>query len=149
MKEPITLADITPEKLIAEGGFLCGSRAYGSPRDDSDTDVVVLVTESQVDDLIELADAEDEDSPDENCETYDGSTAFSLRFGSLNLICFTEPDVFNAWKSATESLIEKRPVTREQAVEAIQAAVALAYHEIGVSMQDFFDDLPPYEGGDL
>lgn len=45
----------------------------------------------------------------------------SLRFGKLNLICPPTPEAFAAWRKATTELVARKPVTREQAVEAITA----------------------------
>lgn len=94
--------------------LLTGSRVYGTPTDESDIDVVCLMSHDEFHALLAMA-----DNPD--CETRpaSGKASQSLRFGKLNLICVTpnEYDKFTAWKDGTAHLKSIAPVTREAAVE--------------------------------
>jgi predicted nucleotidyltransferase len=92
--------------------FVTGSRAYGTPREDSDIDLCVVVGELDYHTLVQW--------------TEDGDTSVgnhSLRFGRLNVIVLP-PDDFEAWKEATDELIAMKPVTKQKAIEVIEAAKA-------------------------
>jgi predicted nucleotidyltransferase len=92
--------------------FLTGSRVYGTPRQDSDIDLVVLVSEGDLIALSKLADElKDLESP--GGAYYEDGT--SLRFGKLNLLCVTEEKHFDVWRKGTEELMLIAPVTREHA----------------------------------
>lgn len=95
--------------------FITGSQAYGVPREDSDIDLVVLLGASQLEGLILLA------HPGSGSAA--AASSASLRFGNLNLICHTKEETFAAWKKATLELIDRKPVTRDEAVATIQAEV--------------------------
>lgn len=97
--------------------FLTGSRAYGTPRPDSDIDLVVYVTVDDLSKLIELSDKVSEFGHPGGVNYEDGCC---LRFGPLNLICVTSQVHFDTWKKGTEELISNKPVTREVAVETLQ-----------------------------
>jgi hypothetical protein len=84
--------------------FLTGSRAYGTPRPDSDHDLVVLVTQEQVEALAQRADS---------------VKSVSLRFGEYNLLCCTTHQHL-AWQRGTAALIARAPVTRDEAVAEFQ-----------------------------
>lgn len=88
--------------------FITGSHAYGTPRPDSDIDLAVMLSDDAVQRLREKADALPGSADKFN----------SLRFGMLNLICLSDRK-FAAWKDATEALIARRPVTREEAIDEI------------------------------
>lgn len=88
--------------------FLTGSQAYGTPREDSDVDLAIVMTSADLALLRPLVDS-----------TH-GSNGASLRFGRLNLIALPA-DEFVAWKIATERAIAEKPVTRERAIELIEA----------------------------
>lgn len=98
--------------------FLTGSHAYGTPYAESDIDLVVLVTNEET---CQLADFADQVCGDERSGGDDA--AASMRFGKLNLICVTNEGEYDAWRRATEDLIGRRPVTREEAVKAIKTAL--------------------------
>lgn len=113
--------------------FLTGSRAYGTPRPDSDTDLACLVDQAALDQLRSLADKPDKTQPtasdyslnrqrDQSQDPGD-----SLRFGRLNLLCFTSQAVFEAWREATRELISERPVTRDAAKIRIKSRVQQVY----------------------
>ena len=93
--------------------FLTGSRAYGTPRPNSDTDLCILMSHEDIHILASQAPHETE-----NEGSGDGTDA-SLRFGRVNLICMTDAEKFEAWREATAELVARRPVTRQQAVQLI------------------------------
>lgn len=84
--------------------FLTGSRAYGTPRFDSDVDLCLLVSK------------EDEAKLRKMYGQQDGT----IRCEDLNLIPLTDPKKFGAWAKATEYLKGIAPVDRETAVKAIK-----------------------------
>lgn len=88
--------------------FLTGSRVYGTPREDSDFDMVVLMTVADLYAAMQHLHGE---------VVHDYSfSAGSLRFGDLNLIIQTDPKLFAAWQKARDTLTAIKPVTREVAV---------------------------------
>jgi predicted nucleotidyltransferase len=107
--------------------FVTGSMAYGTPHENSDFDLVILVS---FEDMIRLRNfqyssmTEFKENPDlfevvnDGQDNYDMSkcTTACLRFGKLNLIALTEERDFLIWKEGTEELIARKPVTREEAV---------------------------------
>lgn len=104
--------------------FITGSHAYGVPRPDSDIDLVVMLSTK---DRITLA----QQCPgltQEECENYADpeDSGQSLRFGKLNLIIPPSQASFEAWRAATEALEARRPVAREDACDAIKAALSKA-----------------------
>ncbi len=84
--------------------FLTGSRAYGTPREDSDIDICVLL-----DDWI----PELEKFYEEDGSGGEDGVSFKLP-GGVNIIAFSkkEEHVFRAWHAATQELKERKPVTR-------------------------------------
>lgn len=105
-----------PLQLSEFRSFLTGSQAYGTPTNESDIDLVVLV-DSQ-DAIFELANFS-QPNKEERCSASDlvAQGNASLRFGKLNLIVTIHPEIFNLWKRGTEYLRSIAPVTREQAME--------------------------------
>jgi len=95
-------------------GFITGSRVYGTPREDSDLDLCVLVTKADFRKLLSRF------TPEET--TYiETSTDASFKIGSLNLIAFTDESKYDAWYKATQLCKLRGPVTREQAIAVIEA----------------------------
>lgn len=99
--------------------FITGSRAYGTPTEKSDLDLAALVSREDLDTTMMLLPSEPHshefgDYPD-NCGIF--------RFGKLNLLLFTDEAEFNAWSRATEYLKAIKPVTRAQAVAAIESQI--------------------------
>jgi predicted nucleotidyltransferase len=95
--------------------FVTGSRAYGTPREDSDIDLVVLTSEGTIRELKALAD----NGADVDLKIDYGRHNVPLRFGPLNLICVTDPRDYEVWREGTQRLILRsvdRPVTRDEAV---------------------------------
>lgn len=89
-----------------DSAFVTGSRAYGTPRDDSDLDLVILVTQEVSDELFKHGKTE----------------TGTCRFGMLNLICFTSEEDYFGWKDVTNKLIKQKPVSREFAIEQFAKA---------------------------
>lgn len=97
--------------------FLTGSRAYGTPRPDSDVDLCVLLSHDELEALALQA-------PQSNGEPASGDeNDASLRFGRLNIIAMTDPSRFEAWKEATAELVARKPVTRDEAIRLIDEKV--------------------------
>lgn len=82
--------------------FLTGSRVYGSPREDSDIDLVVFCSEHTRKTLEKHKDG--------------GHAINAVRFGKLNLIlCDSKPD-YDAWQVGTLALQARgKSVDRETA----------------------------------
>jgi predicted nucleotidyltransferase len=97
-------------------GFLSGSHTYGTPRPDSDVDIVVLTDETMRARLREICD------PNESFPTkpgYDKRDGESLRFGKLNLIIVPTLEEYTAWENATNQLKLRASVTRDEAKDLI------------------------------
>lgn len=99
--------------------LVTGSHVYGTPKPDSDIDLVVLVTKQEIKLLRKLAD-EDNSTDYENPDYGVGGLTASLRFGKLNLLCCTDPAQVDVWRRGTDALKLVRPVTRDQAVATFQ-----------------------------
>ena len=95
--------------------FPTGSRVYGTPRADSDYDVVVLFKDGE---LAYLAERIKERGVSANRKN------LSLRIDAWNLVCFTLPLEYEAWRLATEELEKRKPVTKDEAIVAIAAECA-------------------------
>ncbi len=91
--------------------FLTGSRVYGIPRPDSDIDLCVLMSYSEMRILVDAHGRE----PGEEGSALPRAT--SLRFGSLNLLVTFDEGAFSEWKIATDDLSKVYPVTRDDAIE--------------------------------
>ena len=96
-KESPTLIPAAPEGLKA---FMTGSRVYGTPRPDSDHDMVIRCT---LDEQIDLELRSDHDK--------------KILFGDLNIITCIVDWQFNAWYEGTQRLTDIKPVTRAFAIE--------------------------------
>ncbi|WP_406698586.1 nucleotidyltransferase domain-containing protein [Singulisphaera sp. Ch08] len=97
--------------------FLTGSHIYGTPHEDSDIDLVVMMPVSQLGRLNELI-AEDADSE----MRYEGmKPGACVRFGKLNLIVVTDQDDYRAWQEGTAELTARKPVTRDEAKAVFHA----------------------------
>ena len=102
--------------------FITGSRAYGTPREDSDIDLVVLTSISDMEKLVSIfCSGEGPDGPSYS-ET-DHPTAV-LWIGKLNLLIVTDRGDFDVWVDGTRELKDRalsRRVTRDEAVECFKA----------------------------
>lgn len=98
--------------------LLTGSRVYGTPKPNSDIDLVVLMS---VKDLHRLQELFKDEWRSNTADTgnYDGIGAMSdqFRFGNLNLIVTTDPLAYEVWRRGTEALSWAAPVTRDFAVK--------------------------------
>lgn len=98
--------------------FLTGSRAYGTPREDSDWDLVVCCDTDTHWQLRYNGDANNPYAP--------------TRFGRLNLIVLDDVEKFKTWKRVTEELKARAPVCKEDAKAAFVAAMP-EYAKMSVS----------------
>lgn len=105
-----TLPRTCDDKLINKA-FLTGSHAYGTPNNESDIDLVLLMDESEGRRLATLAGIE----PDKNYGVP------VIRFGKLNLIVVTSQTEYDAWFNGTNQLVQEKPVTRERARDLLRA----------------------------
>lgn len=104
--------------------FLGGSRAYGTPRPDSDTDIVILVDGEAMRALMELS--MDADDLDQHQLKYGEESSKSFRFGKLNLIATTSRREFDAWYEGVQQLKAEAPVERGRAVTLFKQLLAAA-----------------------
>ncbi len=100
--------------------IVTGSQVYGTPRRDSDVDLVMLVSQ---DDLLLLKrlgmvaeKATTGTDSDPGTVGTDHGLSASIRFGDLNLIATTCPIAFAVWQRGTEYLKRHQPNSRELAV---------------------------------
>lgn len=100
--------------------FITGSHAYGEPTKESDVDLVVHCDEETRCKLFEWFGLD----YDGTMEYGAGSVQFKVGDGEreLNLILVDELR-YEAWHAATRSLIARRPVTRDEAMETVKAAL--------------------------
>lgn len=99
---------------MSREAFITGSRQYGTPREDSDLDLVVYISQEELDYL--------RDEWSSSTQAY--GDVLVLRFGLLNLICHSNEHNYEAWRKATEVLTAQRPVTREFAVQTIKGLLS-------------------------
>lgn len=93
--------------------YITGSRAYGTPREDSDIDLVIAVNEHDYRLLWAFADKDQK----------------RLDYGKLNLVAFNldlpeESARFERWLKVHESLVARKPVTKDEAIAAFREADA-------------------------
>lgn len=97
--------------------FITGSRRFGTPREDSDLDVVMLVDPTMLPLLAQHSDP-----------VYDPSVHYgkisAFRFGDLNIIALTDATEFDIWERVSSELAARvkttgKPVTRNQAITAL------------------------------
>lgn len=89
--------------------FVTGSHAYGTPRDNSDIDLVVLV---EPESLALLRVAVGADPPPASAGP---DTSASLMFGKLNLVVVRDEREFQIWRDVTAELALRRPVDQATA----------------------------------
>lgn len=82
--------------------FVTGSRVYSTPREDSDIDLIVLL--SSYEDILLL-------------EELSELGKQPIKFGRLNLIVTESEARFNCWKEGTEYLKSQKPVDRDEAIK--------------------------------
>lgn len=93
--------------------FVTGSRVYGTPRPDSDLDLVLLVEPGDLGRLVEHLGKEESD------EGGGYGNDASIKVGKLNLIAVKDRGEFDAWREGTELLRQRRPVPREEAKQVL------------------------------
>ena len=97
--------------------FLTGSRRYGVPRDDSDTDVVIFADAKDhalFDALIAIGTAGD------MCSARVSN--FSIRIGKLNLIVLTDEREFQVWRDVADTLSTVKGTDKQSAIAAHEKA---------------------------
>lgn len=124
-----------------ERAFVTGSRKYGTPKADSDIDLVVLVSPADL--LLLQKEADIECKPHIPRGNSDGGPmSDSLRFGKLNLIAVTWNQAFEAWKKGTEELLARTqermaPIEREEAVALFKSLREKLAKERGIAEADY------------
>lgn len=88
--------------------FLTGSRVYGTPRDESDIDLMILTSDDDYAALCNWGTVRN--ASGEQCDWQ------SLRFERLNIISTSDPDRFEVWRKITNDLAARAPVTKEEAI---------------------------------
>lgn len=104
--------------------LLTGSRVYGTPHEDSDLDLVILVTPEEMALFEKHYGAPDTTYTDpktgdkkKKAPLLDAAFRFPLFPGiDLNLIVTTDPGAYAIWAKGTAELKAKAPVTRDVAV---------------------------------
>lgn len=95
---------------MSRPAFITGSRAYGTPRPDSDIDLVVF---TDFDSMLSVC-----NRGEENSRILSGSDG-KANYGMLNLILVTSETQYDLWLKGTEELklraVNDRPVTRAEA----------------------------------
>lgn len=103
------------------GAHIGGSRAYGTPRENSDVDLVVLVTLPEAYILGNNADEPNEPRGERK--------SFPVRYGRLNLIVCFEQETYDRWLSGKVRLQER---ARDGAKVSREDAIAM-FNALGVS----------------
>lgn len=107
--------------------FLTGSRVYGTPGPNSDTDMVIL-----------SLDPEEVKTLESTCDTvcsdvrYGDCELVIRRFGTLNLIICTSDKQYEAWEDATFEATELsknlgRGLTRSESIRVFQEVLSRGY----------------------
>ena len=105
------LTDTEPSPDVP--AFATGSRIYGTPRDGSDLDLVIRVSDPAT--LALIAALADPVSAEQKPSAANFGTA-SFRFGQLNLIVAHTDAQYATWAEGTAELLARAPVTRDEAV---------------------------------
>lgn len=107
--------------------LLTGSRVYGTPRKDSDIDIVILATPAEFQTFQRFSDDQgllsEYHGPEEYCS---GPRSLNVKSGGINIVVFTDPREYDAWQEATGLLERSAPVTRQTAVDIIKGRVSRA-----------------------
>lgn len=97
--------------------FLTGSWAYGTTHEKSDVDLVIHISEADLERFKSVL------------SRYDGviiKGKGSIKVGPLNLVCHTDESMVEAWRTATKELEQRRPVTKPEAIRCIDGAIEYA-----------------------
>lgn len=94
--------------------FLTGSRAYGTPRDDSDIDIVIRTDDKALVEALTKANEMD---------VRPNPFYFPTRVGPLNIMVCTTDNAYRAWREGTETIKqfakENGPASREMAIKVL------------------------------
>jgi hypothetical protein len=104
--------------------LLTGSRVYGTPRQDSDLDMVVLIEDQNDYNLLYNMGGQHSTNQTRlhTDQLYNG---VSMRFGNLNVIAILNDErTFKAWEAGTEFLKKIAPVTKETACMVFETMFA-------------------------
>lgn len=118
--------------------FITGSTAYGTPREDSDVDMVVMLSPEEAEALNELGENVDESVH------YSGAAGLAIRLGKLNLIVVTSLERYRSWRAGTDAMVtaSKRgqgySFTRDQAIAVFKGMFA---NELAVKLSSDPDEL--------
>lgn len=97
--------------------FMTGSLVYGTPCEESDVDLVLMMTEEEAAKLYKYSDGVVKQVFDPR---YPKNRFLSMRFGRLNLLCCFTTAMYDSFLEGTAECYAKWPVTREAAVEVFQ-----------------------------
>lgn len=95
--------------------FLTGSRVYGTPREDSDLDLVVYMPGTAEDKLLEAV--ADKFGQLKDTTYHDAVPNVPYTFGKLNLIVCVSVERYESFFRARTRCLQEAPVTRERAIE--------------------------------
>lgn len=95
--------------------FITGSRAYGTPREDSDIDLVIRCSPEDAEILLGWNEATQEERM-QGAAAYGEEGILQVRYGRLNLILCTDDYRYAEWVEGTAWLKASAPVTRDQAI---------------------------------
>lgn len=107
--------------------FMTGSQVYGLPKPGSDIDIALLVDKEEFGLLLSKRDkhrylgtAESNVGNQSDLPPAERDS-ISVRYGKLNLLLTTNPEMYEAWRMATKELEDEKfrdgPVSRDRAVE--------------------------------
>jgi hypothetical protein len=105
---------VKPKSVNVFTTFLTGSRVYGTPTPESDMDMVMFIDYFNLNLLINSGICDKV-----NIFPHDGSVG--IKIGKLNLICLTKQESYKIWLDRTNILLNKAPVTREDAIAELEA----------------------------
>lgn len=122
-----------PEDVVAfirnvPAAFVTGSRKYGVPHENSDLDLVVMVSKEDFPLLSSVADHKPNGIDDNGHPHYDDDAGHPFRFGRLNLLVCDEPDQWSNWKDGTDALARRalsgERIDREKAKSTFRNLIA-------------------------
>ena len=87
--------------------FLTGSRVYGTPNENSDTDLVLRMEPEEALILSKYSDGFNAEQM-----RYGGGHCLTMRFGGLNLIICMNDESYAAWKISTLEAKKLKPLSK-------------------------------------
>jgi hypothetical protein len=102
--------------------FITGSRAYGTPREDSDIDLVIFCSVEDARTLLNYNEASVEEIEEAaaTIKGYGDEGILQVRYGRLNLILCVDDARYAEWVGGTVRLKAIAPVTRAQAIALLE-----------------------------